>query len=107
MFKPPKGTRDSTPRDEFVRQRIISTIENVFLVCDAQRMDTPVFEITSILTKKYGDESTKQIYNIKSEKEDGEECALRYDLTVPWSRYVKTNGIAKMRRYQIGKVYRR
>lgn len=39
--------------------------------------------------------------------QDGELCSLRYDLTVPFARYVSMNGFDNFRRYQIGKVYRR
>lgn len=37
----------------------------------------------------------------------GEICSLRYDLTVPFARYVAMNGIKQIKRYQIGRVYRR
>lgn len=108
MEKVPKGTRDSLPDDERLRQALIQDCEKQFLLYDARRMDTPSFELYSTLMEKYNnDENAKEIYVLENKNENGEKCALRYDLTVPFSRYVKTNRIKKMRRYQIGKVYRR
>jgi histidyl-tRNA synthetase len=69
-------------------------------------LDTPVFERTDVLLGKYGEEAeTKLIYKLADQ--GGEDLSLRYDLTIPFVRYVKENGIVKMRRYAIGKVYRR
>lgn len=108
MSKVPKGTRDSLPETERLRQKLIKECENQFLLFDAERMDTPTFEILSTLTEKYNnDENAKEIYTLDNKKETGEKCGLRYDLTVPFSRYVKSNKILNMRRYQIGKVFRR
>ena len=54
---------------------------------------------------KYGEDS-KLIYDLQDQ--GGEICSLRYDLTVPFSRYLAMNKqIKQMKRYQIGKVYRR
>lgn len=108
MFKVPKGTRDSLPDQERLRQKLIQECENQFLLYDAVRMDTPTFEILSTLIDKYNnDENAKEIFILDNKKETGEKCGLRYDLTVPFSRYVKSNKVTKMRRYQIGKVFRR
>lgn len=57
------------------------------------------------MTEKYGEDS-KLIYELKKQDED-EALALRYDLTVPFARYLSQNKIAAMKRYHIGKVYRR
>uniref|UniRef100_A0A182S9U6 histidine--tRNA ligase n=1 Tax=Anopheles maculatus TaxID=74869 RepID=A0A182S9U6_9DIPT len=67
-------------------------------------IDTPVFELKEVLTGKYGDD-TKLIYDLKDQ--GGELLALRYDLTVPFARYVSMNNIANIKRYHIAKVYRR
>lgn len=108
MLKLPKGTRDSLPEIERLRQKLIEECEKQFLLFDAERMDTPTFEILSTLTEKYNnDENVKEIFTLDNKKESGEKCGLRYDLTVPFSRYVKSNKVIKMRRYQIGKVFRR
>ena len=67
-------------------------------------IDTPVFELREILTGKYGEDS-KLIYNL--EDQGGELTSLRYDLTVPFARFVACNNIASIKRYHIAKVYRR
>lgn len=115
-MKTPKGTKDSLPQEERLKQLIIEECENGFKNAGAERIDTPSFELYSVLMDKYGD-NEKEIFVLETkngEKENGEtkenkkeKCALRYDLTVPFSRYVKTHKIDKMKRYQIGKVFRR
>ncbi|KAJ1670746.1 Cytoplasmic and mitochondrial histidine tRNA synthetase, partial [Spiromyces aspiralis] len=87
-----------------VREEIFSTITKVFKKHGAVALDTPVFELKDILTGKYGEDS-KLIYDLKDQ--GGEECSLRYDLTVPFARYLAMNGVSKMKRYHIAKVYRR
>ncbi|KAI8321505.1 histidyl-tRNA synthetase [Martensiomyces pterosporus] len=87
-----------------VRSGIFNTITSVFEKHGAVTIDTPVFELKEILTGKYGEDS-KLIYDLKDQ--GGEECSLRYDLTVPFARYVAMNGITNIKRYQIAKVYRR
>lgn len=57
------------------------------------------------MTEKYGEDS-KLIYELKDQG-GAEPLALRYDLTVPFARYVAQNKISTMKRYHIGKVYRR
>jgi histidyl-tRNA synthetase len=57
------------------------------------------------LTGKYGEDS-KLIYDL--EDQGGEKCSLRYDLTVPFARFMANNtNIQKIKRFHIGKVYRR
>lgn len=81
-----------------------STVRKVFKGHGAVTIDTPVFELKEILTGKYGEDS-KLIYDLADQ--GGELCSLRYDLTVPFARYVAQNGIQSIRRYHIAKVYRR
>lgn len=57
------------------------------------------------MKEKYGEDS-KLIYELKEQDPD-ESLALRYDLTVPFARYLVQNKIVSMKRYHIGKVYRR
>jgi len=87
-------------------QNLLNKIEKEFKRNGGQPLDTPVFERTDVLLGKYGDEAdTKLIYKI--EENGSEPLALRYDLTIPFVRYIKENKIKNMRRYSIGKVYRR
>ncbi|ADM11662.1 histidyl-tRNA synthetase [Encephalitozoon intestinalis ATCC 50506] len=103
-LKTPKGTADEPPRQCFLYEEIIEKIRTVFVLYGAVPISTPTFEMKSILTNKYG-EDTKLIYDLKDQ--GGEICALRYDLTVPFARYLASNRIRRMKRYQIGRVYRR
>jgi len=63
------------------------------------------FVFQALLKEKYGEDS-KLIYELK-EQDPEESLALRYDLTVPFARYLVQNKIVSMKRYHIGKVYRR
>ena len=89
-----------------VREKCIETISKCFKRHGAVQIDTPVFELKDVLTSKYGEEGGKLIYDL-DDMGEGEKLAMRYDLTVPFARYLATNGTKKMKRFQIGKVYRR
>jgi histidyl-tRNA synthetase len=106
MYKIAKGAKDLTG-DEFRRvQILIAAATELFKQNGGTPLDTPVFERTDVLLGKYGEEAeTKLIYKLADQ--GGEDLSLRYDMTIPFVRYVKENGIRKMRRYTIGKVYRR
>ncbi|XP_047051846.1 histidine--tRNA ligase, cytoplasmic-like [Lolium rigidum] len=103
--KIPKGTRDFAGRQMAIRERAFSIITGVFKMHGGVALDTPVFELRETLMSKYGEDS-KLIYDLADQ--GGELCSLRYDLTVPFARYLAMNNhITTMRRYQIAKVYRR
>jgi histidyl-tRNA synthetase len=63
-----------------------------------------VFELRDTLTGKYGEDS-KLIYDLADQ--GGEICSLRYDLTVPFARFLAQNATQNIKRYHIAKVYRR
>ena len=68
-------------------------------------VSSPVFELKEILSGKYGEDS-KLIYDIADQ--GGELCSLRYDLTVPFARWLAMNSsVQNIKRYHIAKVYRR
>jgi histidyl-tRNA synthetase len=68
-------------------------------------LSRPVFELKEILAGKYGEDS-KLIYDLADQ--GGEICSLRYDLTVPFARWLAMNSnIQSIKRYHIAKVYRR
>ncbi|CAL4910310.1 unnamed protein product [Urochloa decumbens] len=102
--KIPKGTRDFGKEQMAIRERAFSIITSVFKMHGATALDTPVFELRETLMGKYGEDS-KLIYDLADQ--GGELCSLRYDLTVPFARYVAMNNISALKRYQIAKVYRR
>lgn len=81
-----------------------SKVSDVFRLHGGTPLDTPVFELRDVLSGKYGEES-RLIYNV--EDYGGELLALRYDLTVPFARWLAANKVAHIKRYQISKVYRR
>lgn len=102
--KIPKGTRDFAKEQMTIRKKAFSVIEEVFERHGATALDTPVFELRETLMGKYGEDS-KLIYDLADQ--GGELCSLRYDLTVPFARFVAMNGLTSLKRYQIAKVYRR
>jgi histidyl-tRNA synthetase len=106
QLKTPKGTRDYIPLEMSVREHIINTLTRVFKAHGAVTIDTPVFELREILAGKYGEDS-KLIYDLQDQ--GGELCSLRYDLTVPFARFLAMNGgqYPNIKRYHIAKVYRR
>ncbi|KFY10397.1 hypothetical protein V491_07667 [Pseudogymnoascus sp. VKM F-3775] len=104
-LKTPKGTKDWQGTDMVIRDKIFSTITEVFKRHGAVTIDTPVFELKEILSGKYGEDS-KLIYDLADQ--GGEICSLRYDLTVPFARWLAMNReIQNIKRYHIAKVYRR
>lgn len=103
-LKTAKGTKDWADKDMVIRQHIFQTLTNIFKKHGAITIDTPVFELKEILQGKYGEDS-KLIYDLKDQ--GGELCSLRYDLTVPFARFVAMNNLDKIKRYHIAKVYRR
>ncbi|KAM9226840.1 histidine--tRNA ligase, cytoplasmic isoform 2-T2 [Leptosomus discolor] len=104
VLKTPKGTRDYSPKQMAIRERVFSAIVTCFKRHGAEVIDTPVFELKETLTGKYGEDS-KLIYDLKDQ--GGELLSLRYDLTVPFARYLAMNKITNIKRYHIAKVYRR
>jgi len=98
-----KGCQDYDP----VLWNKIQTISNVLRTLATNmgitEIETPTMEYRSLLLEKYGEEAeTKLIYELFNNK-----YALRYDLTVPFTRYVMNNGLEDIKRLQIGRVYRR
>jgi histidyl-tRNA synthetase len=125
----PKGTRDFSPSEVAKRQYIISIIKNNFEKFGFQPIETPSFENSETLMGKYGEEGDRLIFKILNSgdylakadekalqnKESNKltssisEKALRYDLTVPFARYVvqHQNDIEfPFKRYQIQPVWR-
>jgi histidyl-tRNA synthetase len=125
----PKGTRDFSPEEMVKRNFIFDTIKSVFRKFGYQEIQTPSMENLETLTGKYGDEGDKLIFKILNsgdflskvspeELQVGDakkltskvsEKALRYDLTVPFARYVVAhqNDISlPFKRFQIQPVWR-
>ena len=124
-----KGTRDFGPEEMKLRNHIISTIRSVFELYSFDPIETPAVENMETLTGKYGEEGDQLIFRILNSGDflkDADagllsgknserlaavisEKALRYDLTVPFARFVtmKRNELAfPFRRYQVQPVWR-
>ncbi len=131
MSKPsiPKGTRDFGPEEVAKRNFIFDTIRNVFVKYGYQPIETPTMESLSTLTGKYGEEGDKLLFKVlnngdflaKADNKALEEKnssqlipsiakrGLRYDLTVPFARFVVMNQnriTFPFKRYQIQPVWR-
>jgi len=137
MLKPsiPQGTRDFSPEEVRKRQYIFNTLRSIFELYGFQPLETPAMENLVTLTGKYGEEGDRLIFKILNnglhEKKDTDkeklnsewsklldkaysspvvtERALRYDLTIPFARYVvmHQNELAfPFRRYQMQPVWR-
>src|SRR5882762_8876921 len=134
MMKPslPQGTRDFGPETVRKRNYIFSTIRDTFELYGFQPLETPAMENLDTLMGKYGEEGDKLIFKIlnngldnstkeKQIREDFEkvlqgkssngitERALKYDLTIPFARYVAMNHGQlnfPFKRYQVQPVWR-
>ena len=102
-----KGFRDSLPKDEIPKKRIIRKLEDVFSSYGFVPIDTPVLEYTKVLLGKGGGETDKQIFRFQDN--GGRDVAMRFDLTVPFARFLAAHhdevGIP-FKRYHINKVWR-
>ncbi|MGI6073889.1 MAG: histidine--tRNA ligase [Fermentimonas sp.] len=131
MYKPsiPKGTRDFSPEETAKRNYIFETISKVYKLHGFSQIETPAMENLSTLMGKYGEEGDKLLFKVlnsgdflkgvsQEEINEGDyvavankisEKGLRYDLTVPFARYVvqHRNEIKfPFKRYQIQPVWR-
>ena len=104
LVKVVKGARDFLPEQMVIRERAFNLITGVFKKHGGFQIDTPVFELKETLMGKYGEES-KLIYDLNDQ--GGELLSLRYDLTVPFARYMASHNLTSLKRFHIGKVYRR
>lgn len=125
----PKGTRDFSPVEMAKRNYIFNTIRDVYHLYGFQQIETPSMEMLSTLMGKYGDEGDKLLFKILNSGDyfsgltDEEllsrnagklaskfcEKGLRYDLTVPFARYVvmhRDEITFPFKRYQIQPVWR-
>ncbi len=104
----PKGFRDLPPKLMIVRKKVISTIEKVFQTFGFDPIETPAIEYWETLAGKYGDEAENRLIWRFQDPLSGRWYALRYDLTVPLARYIKSHQDVPMpfKRYHIAPVWR-
>ncbi len=74
-----------------VKNYMFDIIRSIFKKHGGIEIDTPVFELKETLLGTYGDESSKLIYDL--EDQGGELLSLRYDLTVPFARFMGLNNL--------------
>jgi histidyl-tRNA synthetase len=101
-----KGFRDYLPEDMMLRQQLIDIFRGVFERHGFEPIDTPVLEYLDVLTGKAG-ENEKLMYQF--EDHGGRQVGLRYDLTVPLSRFVamhENDIVLPFKRYHIAPVWR-
>ena len=108
----PKGTRDFGQVEMARRNYIFDTIKGVFQLYGFQQIETPAMENLSTLMGKYGEEGDKLLFRIQNSGEKAAlapEKGLRYDLTVPFARYVvqhREELAFPFKRFQIQPVWR-
>ncbi|MDR0663078.1 MAG: histidine--tRNA ligase [Spirochaetaceae bacterium] len=102
-----KGFRDSLPAAEIKRRGLAGRVETVFQSFGFVPIDTPALEYAEILLGKGGGETEKQVYRFNDN--GGRDVALRFDLTVPFARFVAEHRAElpfPFKRYHIAKVWR-
>ncbi|MFP4331581.1 MAG: histidine--tRNA ligase [Spirochaetaceae bacterium] len=102
-----KGFRDFLPADQGLRESLIERLKQGFRAHGYLPIDTPVLEYTEVLLGKGGGETDKQVYRF--EDNGGRDVAMRFDLTVPFARYLAAHWQelhAPFRRYHVDKVWR-
>lgn len=119
----PKGTRDFLPEDMRKRDHITELVQNVFERYSFQKIETPAIELNKTLSGKYGEEGDRLMFKLLprgrklenlankdlSEIQSSIEEAMRYDLTVPFARFVvdhRNDLVFPFKRYQIQNVWR-
>ena len=105
-----KGVRDFAPEDKIIREELVSTLTQIFRRYGYSPLETPSIERLDTLTAKFaaGTESdaAKEIFKLSDQ--GNRDLGLRFDLTVPFSRFIALNPTLKMpfKRYEIGRVFR-
>src|SRR3989344_3816043 len=91
-----KGTRDLIPKEALFKEKIISKLKNIFELYGYSPLETPILERYDTLSAKYagGSEILKETFKLKDQGK--RELGLRYDLTVPFARFVGMNPNIKL-----------
>ncbi|MBM7577848.1 histidine--tRNA ligase [Jeotgalibacillus terrae] len=103
-----KGTQDYLGKNAVIRRNVKRTIEETCELYGCQPFETPILNYTELMASKYagGAEILEEMYTLSDRGE--RDLALRYDLTIPFSKVIATNPTLRMpfKRYEIGKVFR-
>jgi len=105
-----KGVRDIPPEEKIVMNKLLNTLREVFELYGFVPLETPIIERLETLMAKGGageeSDALKEAFKLKDQ--GNRDLALRFDLTVPLSRYVAMNPTLKLpfKRYEMGPVFR-
>lgn len=103
-----KGCTDYSPREQYIRNYISDTLKKVFEKYGFKPLQTPTLCYYDLLALKYDEENDilKEVYKVIDQ--GNRNLALRYDLTVPFAKYIALNQNIKLpfKRYEIGEVFR-
>lgn len=103
-----KGSYDYGINEERVRAYIRSTLTKVFVKYGYQGIETPIINYYDLMALKYSEDAEilKEVYKLNDQ--GGRKLALRYDLTVPFAKYIAMNKdlVLPFKRYEIGNVFR-
>lgn len=100
------GFMELLPNDQIKFNKLVDDVRRVYEKFGFLSIDTPIIELSTVVLVKAGGETEKQIYQFKKGDND---LVLRFDLTIPFAKYVAKNyHVLKFpfKKYQIGKVYR-
>ena len=103
-----KGTTDYSPKEQYIRNYISDTLKSVFEKYGFKPLQKPLLCYYDLLALKYDEENDilKEVYKVSDQ--GNRNLALRYDLTVPFAKYIAINQNTKLpfKRYEIGEVFR-
>ena len=104
-----KGCSDYLPKEQVIRNYINDKLKETFIEFGYQSIETPILCYYDILSGKYDEDNDilKEIYKLSDQ--GGRELGLRYDLTVPFAKFIalnKNNIVLPFKRYEISKVFR-
>ena len=103
-----KGCTDYSPREQYIRNYISDTLKKVFEKYGFKPLQTPILCYYDLLALKYDEDSEilNEVYKVTDQADRN--LALRYDLTVPFAKYIAINQNTKLpfKRYEIGEVFR-
>ncbi len=103
-----KGTTDYSPKEQYIRNYISDTLKSVFEKYGFKPLRTPLLCYYDLLALKYDEDNDilKEVYKVTDQ--GNRNLALRYDLTVPFAKYIAMNPNTRLpfKRYEIGEVFR-
>src|SRR3989344_1454654 len=109
-FQTAKGVRDVPPEEKILKNKVVAVMTKQFELAGFAPLETPILERYETLAAKFAageaSDALKEIFSLQDQGK--RELALRYDLTVPFSRFIAMNPNLKMpfKRYEIDRVFR-